>query len=106
MPPTSSASSSHISRSIHSSGFDRRVHDFYATPNWVTEALLRHVQFRGRVWEPCCGTGAITSVLQRHAAEFPDIKLFPITAVAKDWTDAYARYFADGGVFDGIYGKK
>ena len=66
MPPTSSASSSHISRSIHSSGFDRRVHDFYATPNWVTEALLRHVQFRGRVWEPCCGTGAITSVLQRH----------------------------------------
>ena len=66
MPPTSSASSSHISRSIHSSGFDRRVHDFYATPNWVTEALLRHVQFRGRVWEPCCGTGAITTVLQRH----------------------------------------
>jgi hypothetical protein len=69
MPPTSSASSSHISRSIHSSGFDRRVHDFYATPNWVTEALLRHVQFRGRVWEPCCGTGAITSVLQRHGYE-------------------------------------
>jgi len=28
-------------------------------PDWVTEALLRHVQFRGRVWEPCCGTGAI-----------------------------------------------
>jgi hypothetical protein len=37
-----------------------------ATPDWVTEALLRHVQFRGRVWEPCCGTGAITTVLQRH----------------------------------------
>ena len=26
MSPTSSASSSHISRSIHSSGFDRKVH--------------------------------------------------------------------------------
>jgi hypothetical protein len=54
------------SRPIHISGYDRKVHDFYATPDWVTEALLRHVQFRGRVWEPCCGTGAITTVLQRH----------------------------------------
>ena len=53
-------------RPIHISGYDRKVHDFYATPDWVTEALLRHVQFRGRVWEPCCGTGAITTVLQRH----------------------------------------
>src|ERR1039458_6108643 len=53
-------------RPIHISGYDREVRDFYATPDWVTEALLRHVQFRGRVWEPCCGTGAITTVLQRH----------------------------------------
>src|SRR6516164_4381602 len=54
------------SRPVHISGYDREVHDFYATPDWVTEALLRHVRFRGRVWEPCCGTGAITTVLQRH----------------------------------------
>jgi len=53
-------------RPIHISGYDRNVRDFYATPDWVTEALLRHVQFRGRVWEPCCGTGAITTVLRRH----------------------------------------
>src|ERR1700681_2680962 len=65
-PRTSSASSTHSSRPIHSSGYDRKVLDFYATPDWVTEALLRNVQFRGRVWEPCCGTGAITTVLQRH----------------------------------------
>jgi len=57
---------SRTSRPIHISGYDRKVQDFYATPDWVTEALLRHVQFRGRVWEPCCGTGAITTVLQRH----------------------------------------
>jgi hypothetical protein len=63
---TSTVDSIHISRSIHRSGYDRRVHDLYATPDWVTEALLRHVQFRGRVWEPCCGTGAITSVLKRR----------------------------------------
>src|ERR1035438_6812227 len=65
-PRTSTAGSIHISRSIHRSGYDRRVHDLYATPDWVTQALLRHVQFRGRVWEPCCGTGAITTVLRRH----------------------------------------
>src|SRR5205823_8611581 len=67
--PTSTAKAGHISRAIHRSGYDRRYHDFYATPDWVTEALLGHVQFRGRVWEPCCGTGAITSVLQRHGYE-------------------------------------
>ena len=54
------------SRRIHNSGRDRESHDFYATPDWVTEALLSRVRFRGRVWEPCCGTGAITTVLQRH----------------------------------------
>ena len=57
---------SRTSRPIHISGYDRRGHDLYATPDWVTEALLRHVEFRGQVWEPCCGTGAITTVLQRH----------------------------------------
>ena len=55
-----------FSRPIHISGYDRKVGDFYATPDWVTEALLRHVQFRGQVWEPCCGAGAITTVMQRR----------------------------------------
>ncbi len=55
-----------VSRPIHISGYNRKVGDFYATPDWVTEALLRHVQFRGRVWEPCCGGGAITTVMQRR----------------------------------------
>jgi hypothetical protein len=53
-------------RPIHVSGFDRRGRDFYATPSWVTEALLRHVRFRGPIWEPCCGAGAISTVLATH----------------------------------------
>jgi hypothetical protein len=48
------------------SGFDRRGRDFYAPPTWVTEALLRHVRFRGPIWEPCCGAGAISTVLAMH----------------------------------------
>ena len=53
-------------RAIHVSGYDREGRDFYATPVWVTEALLRHVRFRGSVWEPCCGDGAMSTVLTAH----------------------------------------
>jgi hypothetical protein len=50
-------------RSIHYSGYVRNANDFYATPHWVTDALLRHVRLRGPVWEPCCGTGAVSQAL-------------------------------------------
>ena len=50
-------------RAIHVSGNEREGRDFYATPAWVTEALLKHVMFRGPIWEPCCGDGAMSSVL-------------------------------------------
>lgn len=53
-------------RPIHVSSYDRRSRDHYPTPAWVTEALLRHVRFRGPIWEPCCGAGAISSVLAAH----------------------------------------
>jgi hypothetical protein len=53
-------------RSVHCSGYTRTAKDFYATPEWVTEALLRHVRLRGPIWEPCCGTGAISEVLSRQ----------------------------------------
>lgn len=53
-------------RAIHVSGYARKGRDFYATPAWVTEALLRHVVLRGPVWEPCCGDGAMSGVLAAH----------------------------------------
>jgi hypothetical protein len=56
-------------RPIHISDFNRRGRDFYTTPNWVTEALLRHMRFRGPIWEPCCGGGAISTVLATHGYE-------------------------------------
>jgi sulfate transport system substrate-binding protein len=46
------------------------------------------------------------AVLAKYAAQFPDIKRFDITTVAKSWDDASARYFADGGVFDSFYKPK
>jgi sulfate/thiosulfate transport system substrate-binding protein len=44
-------------------------------------------------------------VFQRHEESFPDVQLFAISDVAKDWEDAHQRFFAEGGVFDGIYKK-
>ena len=46
------------------------------------------------------------TILKKHAATFPDIKLFPVTDIAKDWADAHKQYIGDGGVFDTIYKPK
>src|SRR5213596_3223388 len=43
------------------------------------------------------------AVRQRYSAEFPDIKLFPVTAIAKSWDDACVKFFNDGGLFDSFY---
>ena len=45
-------------------------------------------------------------VRARYASEFPDIKLFPVTAIAKSWDDAYDRFFNDGKLFDSFYKAK
>ena len=42
----------------------------------------------------------------QHASTFPEIKMFPVTAVAKDWNDAYDKYFGDGKIFDSFYKPK
>lgn len=48
------------------SGHERIENDFYETPEWVTEILLKHVAFTGTVWEPAVGKGAMAVVLKRH----------------------------------------
>ena len=45
------------------SGYERRPLDFYETPTWVTQALLRRVNVCGTVWEPACGGGKIVRAL-------------------------------------------
>jgi len=45
-------------------------------------------------------------VLARHRSDFPDLKLFKVTDVAKSWDDATSRFFADGGLFDSFYKPK
>jgi sulfate transport system substrate-binding protein len=46
------------------------------------------------------------AILKEHAESFPEIKLFPITDIAKGWTDAHKQFIGEGGVFDAIYKPK
>jgi sulfate/thiosulfate transport system substrate-binding protein len=41
-------------------------------------------------------------ILARHADRLPEIKLFPISAIANDWTDAREKFFGDNGIYDTV----
>jgi hypothetical protein len=45
-------------------GSERRPEDFYPTPKYVTEALLEREKFIGTIWEPACGDGAMSKVIE------------------------------------------
>jgi len=52
--------------SIVGYGSNRQKNDFYPTPEYATEALLKREKFIGTIWECACGDGAISKVLERH----------------------------------------
>jgi sulfate/thiosulfate-binding protein len=47
-----------------------------------------------------------SAVLKKNADQLPDIELFPITLIARNWEDADAKYFGENGIFDLIYTPK
>jgi hypothetical protein len=50
--------------SIVGAGTNRPKGDFYPTPPSATEALLQVEEFKGAIWEPACGDGAMSRVLE------------------------------------------
>ena len=42
----------------------REINDFYPTPGFAVEELLKREEFYGSVFEPACGRGDITEVLK------------------------------------------
>lgn len=66
-------------------GTHRHADDFYRTPEETIRALLRVEQFRSTVWEPACGDGAISRVLEAHG----------YSVVSSDIVD---RGFGEGGI--------
>ena len=49
----------------HNDRKDRQKDDYYATPTNATEALLDVESFDGSIYEPCCGEGHISKVLEQ-----------------------------------------
>lgn len=62
----------------------REPHDFYATPASTTLALLAKETFAGPIWEPACGDGAISRVLEESGYKVIS-------------TDLIDRGFGEGG---------
>ncbi|MTJ82833.1 MAG: hypothetical protein F8N37_17740 [Telmatospirillum sp.] len=63
--PVPNATPSHRrSQSIVGTSEGRPDDDFYPTPRSAIEALLRVERFDGVIWEPACGDGAISRVLE------------------------------------------
>ncbi|MBR1222191.1 sulfate ABC transporter substrate-binding protein [Bradyrhizobium sp. U87765 SZCCT0131] len=40
---------------------------------------------------------------QKAGVVFPSLELVPVTAIARDWNDAYARFFAEDGVIQAAF---
>ena len=45
---------------------DREENDFYPTPTYAVEELLRREKFNGNIWECACGEGDISEVLIKN----------------------------------------
>ena len=47
-----------------------------------------------------------TSAVRQAGVTFPDITLVPITAIARDWSDASDKFFSDNGTIETILGNR
>jgi hypothetical protein len=50
--------------------------DYFPTPEWATHALIANEQFEGNIWEPACGDGAMSRVLETTGAPVLSTDLF------------------------------
>ena len=53
--------------SQRNSEYARKERDLYETPEWVTEAVIPHLDLNedAAIWEPACGSGKMAGVLSR-----------------------------------------
>ena len=61
----------------------RPERDFYPTPREGTVGLLDHESFTGYIWEPACGDGAMTRVLQEYGYAVFNSDIEPRTTPAE-----------------------
>src|SRR4051794_25737112 len=77
--------------------YARQDRDFYPTPAWVTEALVRRVGLPKGIWEPCCGNGAMAQVLEGHGHHVVGTDL-----VDRGYGDAGRDFLAEPHLPDGV----
>ena len=53
----------------HNKNKDRFANDFYETPIDAVESLTNYEKFKGKIWEPSCGKGAISESLIKTGYE-------------------------------------
>jgi sulfate/thiosulfate-binding protein len=46
------------------------------------------------------------AALEKFTGRFPALNLFPVTILAKDWSDAQQKFFANDGIIDAVYRPK
>lgn len=64
---------------------NKNKHDFYPTPEIATVKFLDAEKFEGEIWEPACGDGAMSSVIERYGYRCKS-------------TDLIYRGYGEGGV--------
>jgi hypothetical protein len=64
---------------------DREENDFYPTPSYAVEELLKREVFNGNIWECACGEGDISEVFKNKGYEVKS-------------TDLIYRNYGSGGV--------
>ncbi|MDF2603479.1 hypothetical protein [Sphingomonas sp.] len=64
LKPLSAAAGAALVRGHGVDAVNRETHDFYPTWPAATRALLGAEQFDGAIWEPACGDGAMSRVLE------------------------------------------
>jgi len=67
--------------------WQREKHDFYATPEETTRAILDVLVLEGSILEPACGIGHISKVLKEY---YPENEIIS--------TDLIDRGFGEGGI--------
>jgi len=80
------------SLSIVGHGNNRQENDFYPTPEYATEALLKREKFEGVTWECACGGGAISKVLEKHGHDVYSTDLYDY-GYGKSGVDFLKEYF-------------
>ena len=78
--------------SNHSNG-QRQAQDFYATEPIAAELLLQLEDFKGPIWEPCCGQGHLSRVFEAAGFEVKSTDL-----VDRGYSPGGGVNFLDSGI--------